>query len=205
MTQPNPGAIQIPVIETERLRLRGHRLEDFADTLALWSDPNVTQFIGGKPQTEEEVWLRVMRYVGHWAWMGFGYWVLEEKFTGRFAGEVGFADWKRDIEPSIKGIPEAGWVLASRVRGMGYATEAVRAIIAWGDQRFCGESGLKSPQQKVLGIENAVHSAIPLTAARMVCIIDTEHARSVRVAEKCGFRLLCKTRYHDEPIQIFTR
>jgi hypothetical protein len=34
-------------------------------------------------------------YIGHWALMGFGYWVIEEKATGEFVGDVGFADFKR--------------------------------------------------------------------------------------------------------------
>src|SRR6266581_905640 len=29
---------EVPVIETERLRLRGHRPEDFADCAAMWAD-----------------------------------------------------------------------------------------------------------------------------------------------------------------------
>jgi RimJ/RimL family protein N-acetyltransferase len=204
MRRRNFSAIHIPVIETERLRLRGHRPEDFAESVALWSDPNVTRFIGGKPLTEEDVWARLLRYAGHWAWMGFGYWVLEEKSTGRFAGEVGLADWKRDIEPSLKDIPEAGWVLASRVHGLGYATEAVRVVLAWADKRI---SGIKGPAPKKgshrLEMEHA--KPVPLDQARMVCIIDTGNVRSVRVAEKCGFLELCKTTYHDQPIHIFTR
>jgi RimJ/RimL family protein N-acetyltransferase len=92
----------------------------------MWADPQVTRYIGGKPLTEEECWSRLLRYVGHWAWMGFGYWVAEEKETGNFVGEIGFADHKRDLEPSLKGVPEIGWVFASHVHGRGYATEAVR-------------------------------------------------------------------------------
>jgi len=55
---------QAPQLETERLSLRGHRLEDFPDCCAMWTDPEVTRFIGGKPSTEQEVWFRLVRYVG---------------------------------------------------------------------------------------------------------------------------------------------
>ena len=82
----------VPVIETARLFLRGPRPADLPDSVALWSDPVVTRYTSGKPLSEEEVWGRLLRYVGHWAWMGFGYWVVEEKATGRFAGEMGFSD-----------------------------------------------------------------------------------------------------------------
>jgi GNAT acetyltransferase-like protein len=111
------GGVEVPVIETERLRLRGPRPEDFADSAAMWADLEVTRYIGGKPLTEEDVWGRMLRGVGHWAWRGFGYWVMEEKATGRFAGEMGFSDWEREMEPSLRGVPELGWVLARRVHG----------------------------------------------------------------------------------------
>src|ERR1035441_9914447 len=96
----------IPVIETERLRMRGHRLDDFADCAAMWADPVVTRHVGGKPFSEEEVWDRLLGDAGHWSLVGFGYWVLEERATSDFVGELGFADYKRDIVPSIKGMPE---------------------------------------------------------------------------------------------------
>jgi RimJ/RimL family protein N-acetyltransferase len=56
-----------PALDTDRLTLRGHGLADFADSLRLWSDPDVTRYIGGRPFTEEEVWSRLLRYAGHWS------------------------------------------------------------------------------------------------------------------------------------------
>jgi RimJ/RimL family protein N-acetyltransferase len=47
---------EIPELETNRLRLRGHRLEDFEDCFALWSDPDVVRYIGGKPLGRKSVW-----------------------------------------------------------------------------------------------------------------------------------------------------
>jgi RimJ/RimL family protein N-acetyltransferase len=176
--------VEVPVIETERLLLRGHRPQDFASCAAMWADPLVTRCIGGKPLSEEETWGRVLRGVGHWAWMGFGYWVVEEKATGSFAGEMGFSDWKREIVPSLKGVPELGWVLATRVHGKGYATEAARAALIWGDQNI-----------------KRADSALGKT----VCIIHPEHARSIRVAEKCGFTEILRTTYKAEPTILFAQ
>jgi RimJ/RimL family protein N-acetyltransferase len=171
--------MEVPVIETKRLRLRGHRLGDFTDCAAMWADPTVTRHIGGQPFSEEEVWARLLRYAGHWAWMGFGYWAIEEKDTGDFVGELGFADYKRDIEPSLNGVPELGWALSSKMHGKGYATEAVQAAIAWGDAHF--------------------------GAARTVCLIHPENLASIRVAEKCGYRELQRTTYKSHPTVIFAR
>jgi RimJ/RimL family protein N-acetyltransferase len=178
------GGGEVPVIETERLRLRGPRPEDFGDCAAMWADPEVTRYIGGKPLSEEETWGRMLRGVGHWAWRGFGYWVMEEKATGNFAGEMGFSDWKREMEPSLRGVPELGWVLARRVHGKGYATESARAAIAWGDANI---------------------KAAPSPLGRTVCIIHPEHVRSIRVAEKCGFQEVQRTTYKGEPTILFAR
>src|SRR5215467_762183 len=105
MPAPSPSVVEVPILETERLRLRGHHLDDFPHSAALWADPKVTRHIGGKPFTEEETWTRFLRCIGHWSLLGFGYWVVAEKATGTFVGEVGFADYKRDLKPSLKGIP----------------------------------------------------------------------------------------------------
>jgi RimJ/RimL family protein N-acetyltransferase len=96
----------------------------------MWGDAAVTRYIGGRPFTPEEVWARLLRYTGHWCLLGFGFWLIEEKDTGAFAGEVGLAEFKRDIQPPLD-VPEAGWVLASAAQGKGYATEALRAALEW--------------------------------------------------------------------------
>ena len=169
----------VPVIETQRLRLRGHRLDDFDACAALWGDPIVTRFIGGKPSTREESWARLLRNVGHWSLLEYGYWVVEDRATGQFAGEIGFSDLKRDITPSLDGFPESGWVLLPHIHGKGFATEAVRAILAWGDTQFAGR--------------------------QTACIINPENAASIGVAEKCGYRELVRTTYKGAPTVMFRR
>jgi RimJ/RimL family protein N-acetyltransferase len=169
----------IPTIETPRLKLRAHKLEDFVDCAAMWADPVVTRHIGGKPSSEQQTWARMSSYLGHWSLMNFGYWAIEEKETSRFIGELGFADFKRDIEPSIKGVPELGWALASPKHGKGYATEALRAVVDWGDARF--------------------------GSARTVCLIDPENLASIRVAQKCGYQRLRTAIYKGAPTIMFTR
>ena len=169
----------IPPLETERLTLRGHRREDFAACAALWADPIVTRYIGGKPFTPQEAWSKMLRYVGHWPLMGFGYWAVEERATSRFLGEVGFADFKREIQPSIENVPELGWALTSISHGKGYATEALQAAIAWGDQHFANR--------------------------RTVCLIDPENAASLRVAQKCGYLEILRTSYSGHPTILFER
>jgi RimJ/RimL family protein N-acetyltransferase len=176
---PTPARLEVPTVDTARLVLRGHGLDDLADSAALWGDPAVTRYIGGRPSTEEEVWSRLLRYAGHWAALGYGYWVVVERASGRFVGEVGLADFRRAIEPSLAGAPEAGWVLAPWAHGRGYATEAVRAALAWYEDRF--------------------------GPTRTVCIVDPAHAASLRVAARCGFRELARTTYHGDPTVVLER
>ena len=41
------------------------------------------------PATREEAWARLLRYAGHWALLGYGFWLVEDRTTGSFVGEVG--------------------------------------------------------------------------------------------------------------------
>ena len=169
---------EAPTVETERLILRSYRLEDFPHAAVTWADPEVVRYIG-RPSTEEESWARFLRNAALWSMLGYGYWAATEKSTGRFIGDVGFADFKRDIEPSLKGVPEIGWVLARWSHGRGYATEAARAALRW--------------------LTNA------LGPQRTVCIIDDRNAASVRVAEKCGYREFARTQYKGSTVLMLER
>ena len=169
----------IPTIETARLRLRGHRVEDLGDCAAMWGDPAVVRHISGRPSSAEDSWGRILRYAGLWSLLGYGYWAVEETASGRFVGDVGFADFKRAVQPSFAGAPEIGWVLATWAHGRGFATEAVRAAVAWGDRHF--------------------------GAARTVCMIAPENAASIGVAEKCGYREYARAVYKGDPAILFER
>lgn len=169
----------IPTIETDRLLLRGYRTEDFDAYAAMWADPVVTRFIGGKPISREASWVRFLRQLGMWQAHGFGFWVVADKATGEFLGEAGFHDLKREIEPSVEGALEAGWGFVPPVYGKGIATEVVGAAVGWADANRPG--------------------------MRMVCIIDPDNAPSRRVAEKYGFRELSRTTYHGTPTILFQR
>jgi RimJ/RimL family protein N-acetyltransferase len=161
-----------PVIETKRLRLRAHTLEDFEATAGLWGDENVTRFIGGKPSTREDSWRRLQSFVGHWHLMGHGYWLIEERVSGAYVGDGGFGSFKRDLGDFSFDAPEQGWALSPSMHGKGYATEAATAQIAWGERHF-GRSDF-------------------------VCMIAPQNAPSLRVAEKLGYREYARALYKGE-------
>lgn len=170
--------MSVPVLRTARLTLRPHRVEDFPALAALWAEPAVYRFIGGAASTKQDSWGRLLKFSGHWALQGYGYWAVEENDTGRYVGDVGFADHKRDLTPSIEGVPELGWVLSPSVHGRGYGTEAVRAALGWGDAQGW---------------------------PRVVCIIQPENLASLRVAEKCGFGPPEQASHAGKPTLLLSR
>jgi RimJ/RimL family protein N-acetyltransferase len=145
----------------------------------MWSDPRITRYTIGTPSPPPRTWTRILAYLGHWSLMGFGYWAVEDRSTGRYIGELGFADFKRELDPTLDGFPELGWALAAHAHGQGLATEALRAAVAWGDAH--------------------------LAATRTVCIISPDNPASLRVAEKLGYREYARTTKDGETEILFDR
>jgi RimJ/RimL family protein N-acetyltransferase len=170
---------EAPVLETPRLRLRGFRASDLDPQWATMVDPEVYRFLGGSPASREETWRKMLASPGLWALLGYGYWVAERREDGAYIGQIGFADFKRDMKPGIEGLPEIGWIIAREAQGRGYATEAVHAALAWADE--------------VLG------------RREIVAIISHENTPSIRVAEKAGFGVREEAVYKGEPILLFRR
>lgn len=173
------GLDRAPAVETPRLRLRAHTAADFPACIPLWNDPIVTRFIGGRPFTEEEVWQRVQRYAGSWVLLGHGFWVIEEKASGKVIGEIGIMDAKRDIDPPFGDNLELGWALLPEVHGKGYASEALEAVLAWERQ--------------------------VLSAPSVICIIDPDNAASIKLAHKYGFVEHARSVYKGTPTIQFIR
>lgn len=169
----------IPVLETDRLLLRPQREEDFVRHAAMLSDSAVVAFLGGKPVAREEAWRKLIGCAGLWSVLGYGYWSAERKEDGLYVGQVGFADFKRNLTPSIDNLPEMGWIFSPEAHGRGYASEAVAAGLAWADNALAGRE--------------------------VVAIIDPRNAASIRVAEKAGFSVREDARYGEEAILLFRR
>jgi RimJ/RimL family protein N-acetyltransferase len=167
-----------PVLETPRLRLRPHRLDDLDARSAMTGNEQVMRHFSDI-QDREDNWARLLRYAGHWALLGWGLFAVEEKTTGRFIGEVGLANFGRQLGKDFDGAPEAGWILDQWAEGQGFATEAIRAAIGWHERRF-GRS-------------------------RQVCIIAPKNVPSLRVAEKIGFQPFAERLYHDERVILHER
>ncbi|MEQ8403690.1 MAG: GNAT family N-acetyltransferase [Oceanicaulis sp.] len=169
----------VPVLETERLILRGFTAADFDAFAAIWADMNVVRHITGAPSPARDSWARLLRLAGSWPLLGYGYWAVEEAATGRLAGLAGFADFMRELDAGVAGLPEAGWVFGSNFHGKGYATEAMGAALAWLDGRPEG--------------------------ARSFCLIHPDNAASVNVAEKLGYGGRFETPFGGQTTLVFLR
>ena len=138
----------------------------------------MTEFIGGKPRTRTESWGKFLAAAALWQFMGYGYWSFLDRASGKFLGNGGLAWFDRGVA-GLEGVPEAGWAFIPDAWGKGLATEAMAAVLAWGD------TALKAPEIR--------------------CIIDPGNRASRRVADKLGFRFLAVA---DEPmgrIELFSR
>jgi RimJ/RimL family protein N-acetyltransferase len=166
----------MPILQTERLVLRPHGMADYSDFCALWADDTVTRHIGGKPSTAEASWIRLMNRPGMWHYMGFGFLAIEERATGRFVGEAGFHEVRREMTPSLVGTLEAGWVTLPEFHGRGYAFEAMSAMIAWADGVFA---------ERV-----------------MTAIIAPKNNPSLKLAGRLGFAEFARADYHGEVVVL---
>jgi len=117
------------VLETPRLLLRPFRDDDLDGLAALCADPVVMRHF---PETLDRS--ASERFAGrintHFERHGFGPWSVEIKGVISYAGFVGLMvpAFDTHFTPCV----EVGWRLARKFWGLGYATEAARAALAFG-------------------------------------------------------------------------
>ena len=107
--------IEIPILETERLRLRAPCQDDFEAEAEFYASER-SRFVGG-PLSRDLAWRKLASVIGHWQLRGYGFWSIDEKSTGIFCGRVGL--WYPEGWPE----PEIGWSLMQNAEGKGIALE----------------------------------------------------------------------------------
>jgi RimJ/RimL family protein N-acetyltransferase len=85
--------------------------------------------------------------------------------------------WIRGFQATPETVP--GRDSGARLGGKGYATEALRAVVAWGDEHF--------------------------QSRRTICIIHRDNHRSFRVAEKLGYGVVLQSPDEAETDAILAR
>jgi len=113
------AGINIPVIRTERLELRGPQAEDYPNFKATFSSYRA-RFMGG-PLNTYESWMLYAAEIGHWEIRGFGMWMVHDRATDETLGMAG--GW----QPAGWPEREIAWIIWPDKAGHGYALEATHA------------------------------------------------------------------------------
>lgn len=147
------------VLETERLRIRPWRDPDRGALEQMVRDPEMMRYIThGRTWSDEEVDELLERQARHLERHGFCFGAVERRDDGAIVGLAG-------MQPHDDGEIELGWWIRKDCWGLGYATEAARALVEFARD----QAGLE----------------------RLVAVIEPPNAASVRVAEKLGMRFVC--------------
>lgn len=113
--------LAIPTVETENLRLRCPRMDDFG----AWADFRMSDraiHLGG-PNTRTQAFDKLAEIIGHWHLRGYGRWMVADKATDEPLGVVG------PFLPDDWPEPEIAWSVFRAAEGRGVAFEAARASL----------------------------------------------------------------------------
>ena len=145
------------ILETKRLLLRRLVMDDLDALFALYSDEELRRYFPEGTLTYEETKEELEWFLnGHPNYPELGLWATIYRETGQFIGRCGLLPWVIDQHPEV----EVAYLLDKKYWGQGLATEAAQAILHYGFEQ--------------------------LKLSRLVCLIDRENQRSMRVATKIG-------------------
>ncbi len=176
--------IEAPTLTTARLILRGYRREDFDAIYAIGANAEITRLMGGPIVSRSAAWEKFLRGPAMWPMLGYGMWIVERASDSAVLGQIGYADFMRDMDPPLADVPEMAWVLGGGGEdgiglGQGYGSEALASVLAWGDAH--------------------------LGAAKYQCIIAPENTPSLRLAARFGFAEIRRAALKDEEVLVFER
>lgn len=126
------------LFETDRLFVREWTMDDVEAVYDIYRNPEVVRFLGATPKTMdslEEAKVDMERWMAIQAKRpsGQGGWAIVRKEDEKIIGTIMCKSLPgNDMEPS--GEIEIGWHLGREYWGMGYATEAAKAVAEYGFQ-----------------------------------------------------------------------
>lgn len=120
------------MIETARLVLRRPAPDDLAWILDTMNTPAVMRYLAGvRPpaQVAEGLDADIAAFASG-QWLRWTVWLRDED---RRVGRCGLFTVRSEAAPdALRGQPEIGWTFAEECQGRGFATEAARAVLAYG-------------------------------------------------------------------------
>ncbi len=123
--------MNIPQIVTGRLRLRPFAEQDVDPLFAILQAPNIMQYFprtGAPPR--EAVERLIQQQLKHWDEHKYGWWAVEWRDKPGILGWAGLTYLPETEET------EVAYLLRKEVWGQGLATEAARAALKFGFERF---------------------------------------------------------------------
>ena len=148
----------LPELETSRLVLRPLKMKDAKDIFAYASDPDVARYVLWEPHKTVADTRNYIRYIRALYHRGLpASWAVTLRESGQVIGTIGFM-WYSDANSAA----EVGYSFSKAHWNMGYATEALRAVI------------------------DSVFRTLPVN--RLEAQHDVRNPASGRVMEKCGMR-----------------
>ena len=162
------------VAETPRLILRYFTHEDLDDLAPILADPQVMYFSARGVQTRDQTRQFINWMLYSYKKEGFGLYAVIHKKTLQLIGFCGLLIWDLKQQQEV----EIGYRYATKYWGQGLGTEAAIAVrdYAW----------------------NHLH------LNRLICIIQPENYRSIRVAEKTGMKYEQNTIFMYLDVRIYS-
>lgn len=160
--------MDIPSVTTDRLALRPFTMQDVDELYAILLQPDILRYFPPqprplKPPPREAAERMINAQLKDWEEHGYAWWAVEMKDKPGLLGWCGLGYLPETNET------EVAYLLRHDVWGKGLATEATRASLAWGFERF--------------------------SFGFIVGIVHPENIASRRVLEKCGLKLAEQTVY----------
>lgn len=140
-------------IETHRTVLRLINEDDLDQVAELNLDPEVREFFPDGTQTKAQTREKIKEFMLFYEKYGLPCFVIFDKSSNEFIGRCGFGSIKT-------GEIEVGYLITRKFWGMGYASEALEALLDW--------------------------SKTHINTDCIIAFAPLEHKASHRVMEKCG-------------------
>ncbi len=158
MTTSDAARIDLPALETVRLRLRPFSPDDARDVFDYASDPEVTRFVFWSPHTTVQESIDFVNRHVQLAGNGeLASWAVEHAADRKMIGTCGFTWWRPE-----HGKAEIAYAISRQYWNQGLVTEAVGACISYG------------------------FDVLKLNRIEARCMPD--NIASERVMQKCGMR-----------------
>jgi [ribosomal protein S5]-alanine N-acetyltransferase len=168
------------IAETPRLLIRSWNLEtDVEPAYEIYGNPEVTHFLKTKVDSLATQRAILQRWVNRAIELndGTGLWAMVHKETGEIVGTIILIRLP-DNDGKLTQDYEIGWHLKRSTWGKGYATEAAKAILAYGFQQL----------------------GLPVIYA----VVNPLNTASIRVTQRLGMTPLGRCdRYYNLELELF--